>query len=73
MAWIFSKILYKPEVGPEVAIHRVRGQDHALEQSLDRKTLVPLCAEALEKRPHRSTSSCRSATSNRTVGTILGL
>ena len=67
----FSKILYKPEVGPEVAIHRVRGQDHALEQSLDRKTLVPLCAEALENAgtvdiilPIRNV--------NRTVGTILG-
>ena len=67
----FSKILYKPEVGPEVAIHRVRGQDHALEQSLDRKTLVPLCAEALENAaPVDIILPIRNV--NRTVGTILG-
>jgi glutamate synthase domain-containing protein 2/glutamate synthase domain-containing protein 1/glutamate synthase domain-containing protein 3 len=67
----FSRILYQPKMGPEVAIRRVREQDHALERSLDRTTIVPLCRDALEKKkpvdiilPIRNT--------NRTVGTILG-
>jgi glutamate synthase (NADPH/NADH) large chain len=67
----FSKILYRPNMGPDVAISCVREQDHALERSLDRTTIVPLCRDALEKKkpvdiilPIRNT--------NRTVGTILG-
>jgi glutamate synthase (ferredoxin) len=67
----FSKILYQPKVGPGVAIRRVRDQDHALEKSLDRTTIVPLCRDALERKkavniilPIKNT--------NRTVGTILG-
>jgi glutamate synthase (NADPH) large chain len=66
-----SQILYKPEAGPDVAIRCVREQDHGLEKSLDRTTIVPLCEKALENRepvdvilPIRNT--------NRTVGTILG-
>ncbi len=67
----FSKILYKAEVGPEVAIHRVRAQDHGLENSLDVKTLVPLCADALEQaKPVDIILPIRNV--NRTVGTILG-
>ena len=46
----FSAILHRPDVGPEVAIRRVRGQDHGLERSLDATTLVPLCRPALETR-----------------------
>jgi len=67
----FSKILYQPKVGPEVAIKRVRDQDHGLEKSLDRTTILPLCRDALESKkavdiilPIKNT--------NRTVGTILG-
>jgi len=67
----YSRILYQPSTGPDVAIRRVRGQDHALDKSLDRTTIVPLCRDALEKKkpvdiilPIRNT--------NRTVGTILG-
>ncbi|MCZ6774628.1 MAG: glutamate synthase large subunit [Proteobacteria bacterium] len=66
-----SQILYRPEVGPEVAIRRVREQDHGLEKSLDRTTIVPLCEKALENRePVVAILPIRNT--NRTVGTILG-
>jgi glutamate synthase (ferredoxin) len=67
----FSNILYQPRVGPEVAIRKVREQDHGLERSLDRTTIVPLCREALEhKRPVDIILPIKNI--NRTVGTILG-
>ncbi len=67
----FASILYQPPVGPEVAIRKVREQDHALDKALDTTTIIPLCRPALEQRepvdlrlPIRNT--------NRTVGTLLG-
>src|SRR5262249_27612149 len=67
----YSTILYRPEVGPEVAIRRVRGQEHGLEKSLDKTTLVPRCRPALEdRRPVDLRLPIRNV--NRTVGTILG-
>src|SRR5574337_1275060 len=67
----YSSILYRPEVGPEVAIRKVREQDHGLEQSLDLTTLVPRCRPALERRePVELHLPIRNV--NRTVGTILG-
>ncbi|HZA29509.1 MAG TPA: glutamate synthase large subunit [Gammaproteobacteria bacterium] len=67
----FSNILYQPKVGPEVAIRKVREQDHGLERSLDRTTIVPLCREALEhKRPVDIILPIKNI--HRTVGTILG-
>ncbi|MEQ8496197.1 MAG: glutamate synthase large subunit, partial [Gammaproteobacteria bacterium] len=66
-----SQILYMPEVGPEVAIRCVREQDHGLDQSLDRTTIVPLCKDALESaKPVDAILPIRNI--NRTVGTILG-
>ena len=46
-------------------------QDHGLEQALDNE-LIEQRRPALETRRRRSSSRCRSATSNRTVGTMLG-
>ncbi len=67
----YSSILYRPQVGPEVAIRKVREQDHGLEQSLDMTTIVPLCQPALERRePVGLRLPIRNV--NRTVGTILG-
>ncbi|MFQ5829642.1 MAG: glutamate synthase large subunit [Candidatus Methylomirabilia bacterium] len=67
----FSSILYRPEVGPDVAIHQVREQDHGLEKSLDMTTVVPLCQPALERgEPVDLRLPVRNV--NRTVGTILG-
>ena len=66
-----SKILHKPDVGPEVAIRCVAEQDHALDKSLDRTTIVPLCEDALERgEPVIAILPIRNT--NRTVGTILG-
>ncbi|MGH8471550.1 MAG: glutamate synthase-related protein, partial [Gammaproteobacteria bacterium] len=67
----FTQILYQPQMGPEVAVRRVREQDHGLDKSLDRTTLVPLCREALEgRKPVNIILPIRNT--NRTVGTILG-
>ncbi len=67
----FSKILYKPEAGPEVGIYCTRKQDHGLERSLDVTTLIPLCKDALEKKkPVNIILPIKNT--NRTVGTLLG-
>jgi glutamate synthase (ferredoxin) len=67
----YSNILYRPDVGPEVAVRRVREQEHGLEKSLDVTTLVPLCRDALERKvPVDLRLPIRNV--NRTVGTILG-
>ncbi len=67
----FSRIFQRPDVGPEVAIRRVRLQDHGLEESLDLTDIVPRCAAALETgEPVAIETAIRNV--NRTVGTILG-
>ena len=67
----FSAILHRPDVGPDVAIRRIRPQDHGLERSLDVTTIVPRCQPALESRtPVDLRLPIRNV--NRTVGTILG-
>ena len=66
----FSRIFYRPQVGPEVAIHRVTEQDHGIADVLDQK-LLPLVAPALgEAKPVVVKMPIRNV--NRTVGTILG-
>jgi len=65
-----SAVLYRPEVGPEVATHRVTAQDHGLEKALDQE-LLKLAAPALERgEPVTIEMPIRNV--NRTVGTILG-
>ncbi len=67
----FSKIFYRTEVGPDVAVRKVRDQDHGLESSLDCTTLVPACEPALERcEPVVLELPIRNI--HRTVGTILG-
>jgi glutamate synthase (ferredoxin) len=67
----FSSILYRPQVGPDVAVRRVIEQDHGLELSLDMTALLPMCQTALEKKePVDIRLPIRNV--NRTVGTILG-
>jgi glutamate synthase (ferredoxin) len=67
----FSAILYRPNVGPDVAIRKVREQEHGLENSLDVTTILPLCQPALERRePVDLRLPIRNV--NRTVGTLLG-
>ncbi|MEX2524859.1 MAG: glutamate synthase large subunit [Gammaproteobacteria bacterium] len=67
----FSTILYQQPAEEGVATHCITEQDHGLDQSLDRTTLIPLCKDALEAKkavdiilPIHNT--------NRTVGGILG-
>ena len=67
----FSKIFYRPQVGPGVDVRRVRPQEHGLEDTLDVTTLVPACAPALE-RGERVELELPIRNVNRTVGTILG-
>jgi glutamate synthase (ferredoxin) len=65
-----SKILYQPEVGPEVAKRAIRAQDHGLEKALD-NTLIAQAGPALER---REAVEIRLPIRNlhRTVGTMLG-
>ncbi|MBI2491883.1 MAG: glutamate synthase large subunit [Candidatus Rokubacteria bacterium] len=66
-----SSILYQPDMPPEVARHCVTAQDHGLDRALDRTTLIPRCAEAIEHRtPVEFALPIRNV--NRTVGTMLG-
>ncbi len=66
----FSKIFYRPETGPEVAVRRIHEQDHGIAQALDQQ-LLPLAAPALERgEPVEIAMPIRNV--NRTVGTILG-
>ncbi|MGE0228579.1 MAG: glutamate synthase large subunit [Dehalococcoidia bacterium] len=66
----YSAILYRPEVGPDIATHCVTTQDHGLEEALDQQ-LLPLAAPALE-RGERVHIDMPIRNVNRTVGTILG-
>ena len=60
----FSKIFYRPEVGPEVAVRKVRdaGPRHRERRSTV-TTLFPRCAPALERGEPVVARACRSATS----------
>ncbi|RLT43409.1 MAG: glutamate synthase large subunit [Chloroflexi bacterium] len=65
-----SAILYRPDVGPEVATHQVALQDHRLQFALDQQLLVK-AAPALD-RGERVVIETPIRNVNRTVGTILG-
>ena len=66
-----SKILYQPEVGPEVGRFCSETQDHGLDKSLDITTLLDLCKPAIE-RGEKVTAKLPIRNVNRVVGTILG-
>jgi glutamate synthase (ferredoxin) len=66
----FSKIFYRPDMGPDVDVRRVRAQDHGLEKALDQQ-LLPQAAPALE-RGEAVQIEMPIRNVNRTVGTILG-
>lgn len=66
-----SKILYQPEVGPEVGRYCQIPQDHGLEKSLDMTVLLDLCQPAIvEGKKVKATLPIKNT--NRVVGTILG-
>jgi glutamate synthase domain-containing protein 2/glutamate synthase domain-containing protein 1/glutamate synthase domain-containing protein 3 len=67
----YSRILYQPEVGPEVGRYCQFPQDHGLENALDNQVLLDLAEPALERREKvKATLSIRNT--NRVVGTIVG-
>lgn len=66
-----SKILYQPEVGPEVGRYCQIPQDHGLEKSLDITVLLDLCKPAIEK-GEKVKAMLPIKNVNRVVGTILG-
>ncbi|HEY9613642.1 glutamate synthase-related protein, partial [Allocoleopsis sp.] len=67
----FSKILYQPEVGPEVGRYCQIPQDHGLDKSLDMTMLLDLCKPAIENGEKvKATLPIKNV--NRVVGTILG-
>jgi len=67
----FSKILYQPEVGPEIGQYCQMPQDHGIDRSLDVTTLLDLCRPAIERGEKiRATVPVRNV--NRVVGTITG-
>jgi glutamate synthase (ferredoxin) len=67
----FAKILYQPEMGPDVGRYCQIPQDHGLQFAYDNQVLLKLCEPALaRKKPVRATLPIRN--SQRVVGTILG-
>ncbi|WP_026079462.1 glutamate synthase large subunit [Spirulina subsalsa] len=66
-----SKILYQPEVGPEVGRYCQMTQDHGLDKSLDMTTLLDLCKPAIEN-GEKVKATLPIKNTNRVVGTILG-
>lgn len=67
----FSKILYQPEVTPDVGRYCQIPQDHGLEKSLDMTVLLDLCQPAIERgEAVKATLPIKNV--NRVVGTILG-
>ncbi|OAI42780.1 glutamate synthase subunit alpha [bacterium SCGC AG-212-C10] len=66
-----SAILYRPDMGPDVAVRRVIDQDHGLDGALDRQLLIPAAKDALESQTAVVIES-EIRNVNRTVGTMLG-
>ena len=67
----FSKILFRPDVPPDVGLYCQIPQDHGLENALDNRKLLKLCEPAFDLRePVRATLPIKNT--DRVVGTILG-
>ena len=67
----YTDILHRPDVGPEVGRYCRIGQNHGLERSLDRQTLLDLAAPAIE-RGERVSARLPIQNVNRVTGTIVG-
>ncbi len=66
-----SKLLYSPNVGPEVGRYCTLTQDHGLDKSLDITHLLDLCEPAIQ-RGEKVKVNLPIKNTNRVVGTILG-
>lgn len=67
----FSKILYQPEMGPEVKRYCVDPQDHGIDRSLDITDLMAICKPAIEK-GDKVKAALPIKNVNRVTGTIVG-
>lgn len=67
----YSRLLYKPKVGPEVGTYCSRKQDHQLEKSLDYTQILKICQPALE-RGEKVYAELPICNVNRVVGTLTG-
>ncbi|HET7522501.1 MAG TPA: glutamate synthase large subunit [Bacillales bacterium] len=66
-----SNLLYQPDVSEDVGKYHQRKQNHRLDESLDRGTLLKIARPALEaKKPVQAVLPISNT--NRVVGTILG-
>jgi glutamate synthase (NADPH/NADH) large chain len=65
----FTRIFYRPQMGPEVATWASERQDHGLDKALDNR-LIELAAPAIERR-EKVTIEIPIRNINRTVGTML--
>ena len=66
-----SKILYQAEVGENETRYCSIQQEHSLDESLDRTTLLSICEPAI-KRKEKVVSTLPIRNTNRVVGTIVG-
>ena len=66
-----SKILYQAEVGEHETRYCTIAQEHGLERSLDRTTLLSICEPAI-KRKESVFTTLPIRNTNRVVGTIVG-
>ena len=64
-----SRILYKPDMGPDVAIYHSETQDHGLEKALDHK-LISKAKSAIQK-GNRVTIETTVRNTNRSFGAML--
>ncbi|MCS7008407.1 MAG: glutamate synthase-related protein, partial [Chthoniobacterales bacterium] len=67
----YSRLLYKPKVGPEVGTYCSRKQDHQLEKALDNTHILKICQPALE-RGEKVYAELPICNVNRVVGTLTG-
>jgi len=67
----FSALLHRPTVAPTTGCYCLMGQDHGLEDSLDKRQLLSICRPAIE-RGERVEAEIPISNRNRAVGTIVG-
>ncbi len=65
----FSRILYKPEAGPDVAVYNCESQDHGLDKALDHVLIEQAQAALAHQEPVRIETPIRNT--HRTVGAML--
>jgi glutamate synthase (ferredoxin) len=69
---VLDRLLYQPKIfDTEGSRYFTKPQDHALEQSIDMKTLIPLCREAIENPGEKAAYRFEIKNTDRTVGATL--